>query len=377
MKVAYCILGTFSSGGIERVLVNKANSLVKRGVEVHIITTDQAGRYSFYPLDEHIQCHDLGVNYLSRRNRFYWQKIYYYWNNIRLHKKRLATLLKSLKVDIVISVNGFETSWLPDIHDGSKKILEFHVARSTLQFLERSGIRGLFDRYLNEKMFSAIKKYDRLIILTKEDAQNWGEYDNVEVIPNAKTFEYEYPVATLDSKRVIAVGHYTHRKGFERLIHAWSLINKKAAGWTLHIIGDGEKRQSLQHQIDELGLKGSVFLDGISSNIENEYIKSSIFALSSYYEGLPMVLLEAESLGIPVVSFACPSGPRDIITDGEDGFLISDGDIEQLAKRLLELMKDDKKRKEMGYKAFVNSNRFTEDKIMEKWMDLFHRLTNK
>ena len=377
MKVAYCILGTFSSGGIERVLVNKANALVKRGVEVHIITTDQAGKDSFYPLDEHIQCHDLGIDYLSRRNRFYWQKVYHYWNNIRLHKKRLAALLKRLRVDIVVSVNGFETPWLPDIHDESKKILEFHVARSTLRFLQRSGVRGLFDRYLNEKMFSAIKKYDRFIILTKEDVQNWSEYKNVEVIPNAKTFEYDYPVAALDNKRVIAVGHYTHRKGFERLIQAWSLISEKAVGWTLHIVGDGEMRQPLQCQIDKLGLSDSVYLDGVSSNIKDEYIKSSIFALSSYYEGLPMVLLEAESLGIPVVSFACPSGPRDIITDGEDGFLIPDGDIEQLAMRLLELMKDDKKRKEMGRKAFINSNRFTEEKIMEKWMDLFHRLTNK
>lgn len=78
MKVAYCILGTFSSGGIERVLVNKANALVKRGVEVFIITTDQNGRKSFYPLDENVQCYDLNINYLSRRNRFYWQKAYHF-----------------------------------------------------------------------------------------------------------------------------------------------------------------------------------------------------------------------------------------------------------------------------------------------------------
>lgn len=377
MKVAYCILGTFSSGGIERVLVNKANALVKRGVEVFIITTDQNGRKSFYPLDENIQCYDLNINYLSRRNRFYWQKAYHFWNNIRLHKKRLAHLLKHLHVDITVSVNGFETSWLPDIHDGSKKILEFHVARSTLNFLQRPGLPGLFDRYLNHKMFSAIDRYDRFIILTEEDAKNWKEYKNVEVIPNAKTFEYNSPMALLEQKRVISVGHYTRRKGFERMIRAWSLVHKEIPDWTLHIIGEGEERQRLQQQIEESGLHDSVFLNGTSSDVKNEYLKSSIFVMTSYYEGLPMVILEAESLGVPVVSFACPSGPRDIITDGEDGFLVPNGNIELLAAKLIELMKDKDKRKEMGQKAFINSNRFTEERIMEKWMDLFNRLTNK
>ena len=97
MKIAYCILGTFPSGGSERVLANKANALVKRGVEVYIITTDQAGRKPFYALDERIRCYDLDINYMSRRNRFYWQKVYHYWNNTRKHKQRLEAVLKSLQ----------------------------------------------------------------------------------------------------------------------------------------------------------------------------------------------------------------------------------------------------------------------------------------
>lgn len=377
MKVAYCILGTFSSGGAERVLANKANALVKRGVEVYIITTDQAGRKPFYALDERIRCYDLDINYMSRRNRFYWQKVYHYWNNTRKHKQRLEALLKSLQVDITVSMNGFETSLLPNIHDGSKKVLEFHTSRPALQFLVRPGILGLFNRYLNFKMFFSIKKYDRFIVLTYEDAKNWMQYDNVEIIPNARTFEYDKPLADLNKHHVLAVGHYTHIKGFERLIQAWSLINKEIQDWTLHIVGEGELRQALQCQINELHLQDSVFLDGLSSHIREKYLESSILAVSSYHEGFSMVILEAESLGVPVVSFACPCGPRDIIRDGEDGFLVPNGDIQQLANRLMELMKDEKERKEMGRRAFLNSKRFSDEAIMDKWMDLFNQLTKK
>lgn len=106
-------------------------------------------------------------------------------------------------------------------------------------------------------------------------------------------------------------------------------------------------------------------------------MESSILAVSSYHEGLPMVILEAESFGVPVVSFACPCGPRDIIRDGEDGFLVPNGDVQQLAGRLMELMKDEMKRKEMGRRAFLNSKRFSEEAIMDKWMDLFNQLTKK
>ena len=147
--------------------------------------------------------------------------------------------------------------------------------------------------------------------------------------------------------------------------------------WTLHIVGEGELQQALQCQIDELNLHDSVFLDGPSSYIQEKYLESSILALSSYHEGLPMVILEAESLGVPVVSFACPCGPRDIIRDEEDGFLVPNGDVQQLADRLMELMKDETKRKEMGRKAFLNSRRFSEEAIMDKWMDLFNQLTKK
>lgn len=377
MKVAYCILGTFSSGGAERVLANKANALVKRGVEVYIITTDQAGRKPFYALDERIRCYDLDINYMSRRNRFYWQKVYHYWNNTRKHKQRLEALLKSLQVDITVSMNGFETSLLPNIHDGSKKVLEFHTSRPALQFLVRPGILGLFNRYLNFKMFFSIKKYDRFIVLTYEDAKNWMQYDNVEIIPNARTFESDEPLAGLDKHHILAVGHYTRIKGFERLIQAWSLVNREMQDWTLHIVGEGELQQALQCQIDELNLHDSVFLDGPSFNIQEKYLESSILVVSSYHEGLPMVILEAESLGVPVVSFACPCGPRDIIRDGEDGFLVPNGDIQQLANRLMELMKDEKERKEMGRRAFLNSKRFSDEAIMDKWMDLFNQLTKK
>lgn len=178
----------------------------------------------------------------------------------------------------------------------------------------------------------------------------------------------------LKSKKVIAVGRYSYEKGFDRLIKVWDIVNKEIKGWTLHIIGDGGCREALQNQINELGLNQCVFLDGLRNDMKEEYLDASLFVLSSRYEGFGMVLLEAMSCGVPVVSFDCPCGPKDLITDGENGYLVEDGDIEKLADRIVYLIRHPEKRKEMGAMAYKRSADYSEDKIMKQWMELFNEV---
>ncbi len=144
----------------------------------------------------------------------------------------------------------------------------------------------------------------------------------------------------------------------------------------MYIVGEGELRSSLQRQIQQLGLEQSIILTGSTAHIEDEYLSSSIFVQSSHFEGLSMALIESMSCGLPVVSFACPCGPRDIITDSEDGFLVVDGDIEMMANRLIYLMKHFDARKKMGEKAYNSSLRFTQDSVMRKWIALFNDVVN-
>lgn len=363
MKVVYCIQDICRLGGMERVLSKKVNYLAQHGYDVMIITTDQQGKSSYYSLDDRIVLFDLDINYSLSKNRWEYHKC------IVKHKARLTVLLYKLQADIVISMFGQETEFLPSIKDGSKKILELHYTYSVVM-PHLSGLRGLYHNYKNRKRAKNIKKYDRFIVLTQEDKNSWKGFDNIDVIPNSQTFDCNQP-AKLENRRVIAVGRYHAVKGYDRLIQAWSLVNQECKDWTLHIVGEGTLRKNLQAQIDRLGLDQYVFLDGASQNIKNEYLSSSILALTSFYEGFGLVILEAMTCGVPVVSFSCPCGPKDLIVDGKNGFLVSNGDISELANRLLFLIRHSSERKKMGEEAHTSAKRFSEDKVMLQWMTLF------
>lgn len=158
------------------------------------------------------------------------------------------------------------------------------------------------------------------------------------------------------------------------MIEIWAQVACKKPEWTLHIYGEGSLRGSLQTMIDENGLSGSVFLEGNSENIMQEYQHSSVFVLSSYTEGFGMVLVEAASVGVPVVSFDCPSGPRNIIHDGQTGFLVEDGNIKKFADKLLMLMDDVNLRREMGRRAYEDSRQYLPEVVMKQWTELFEEM---
>ena len=129
MKIVYCIAGTYNSGGMERVLANKANYLVRKGYEVVIVTTDQRGQKPFFSLDQCICCYDLGINYEENNGKSFVNKLIHYPFKQWKHKKRLSALLKELKADIEISMFCNDASLLPSIQDGSRKVLEIHFSR--------------------------------------------------------------------------------------------------------------------------------------------------------------------------------------------------------------------------------------------------------
>lgn len=376
MKIVYCIAKTHNSGGMERVLANKANYLVKQGYEVIIVTTDQCGKEPFFPLDSQIQCYDLAINYEENNGKTFLNKVIHYPFKQRKHKRKLSALLGKLKADIVISMCCNDASFIMGINDGSKKILEIHFSKFKRLQYDRKGIWKLADSYrsrLDEKM---VRKFDRFVVLTEEDQKYWGNLPNVEIIPNMLSFQPSR-VSDLENKKVIAIGRYTYQKGFENLVNAWKTVHGQQPDWRLEIIGNGELEGRLKEQIVKGKLDGYVFLKSPIRQVDIIYEQASMLVMSSRYEGFGMVLVEAESFGIPVISFACKCGPKDIITDGMDGFLVPEGDINILADRILQLMKDKDLRQRMGIAAKKNSERFSPSVIMEKWMTLFNNLMNE
>lgn len=374
MKILYCIAGTRHSGGMERVLTNKANWLVQHGYEVMIATTDQQGERPFFALDERIRCYDLGIGYEENNGKSFLNKLIHYPIKLFKHKKRLSTLLQQEKPDITISMMCNDVSFLPKMKDGSKKILEIHFSKYKRLQYGRKGVWRIADIYRSNQEEKQVRRFDRFVVLTEEDKGYWGNIPNIAVIPNARTYN-PATTAMLNTKRVIAVGRYTHQKGFERLIDAWNLICRQHPDWHLDIIGDGEDRPQLQERIEHNNIGAHITLCAPTKDMDAVYQGASIVAMSSRYEGLPMILLEAQAYGLPIVSYACKCGPADVVTDGVDGFLVPEGDIEALASKLTTVIEDDALRQQMGQAARIASERYAEDVVMKKWIALFERLT--
>lgn len=376
MKIIYCIAKTCASGGMERVLSIKANYLVAHGYDVNIITTDQCGKESFFALDPRIKCYDLGINYEENNGKSFFNKLSKYPFKQRIHKQRLNILLTELKADIVISMFCNDASFITDIRDGSKKILEIHFSKHKRLQYGRTGFWRLADLFLSKADERIVRKFDRFVVLTEEDCSYWGKLPNIEVIANPLSYESTL-VSPLASKRALAVGRLDYQKGFERLIEAWAEVHKVHPDWQLDIVGDGLWEERLRIQIQELHLGESVALLPPTNGIEEHYLNASFLVMSSRYEGLPMVLLEAQSFGLPLVSFACKCGPSDIITNGVNGYLVPEGDIDLLALRIIDMIGNRDQRVLMGQSGKANSTRFTRKIIMQKWMNLFDVITNR
>lgn len=373
MKIVYCILGMYNSGGMERVLANKANYLVAQGHEVSIITTDQRGRKPYFPLNEAIQCYDLDVNYLEVQTAGLVKKTLSYFRRQPLHKKRLEKCLSELKADIVISMFDHDVNFLWKLKDRSKKVLEIHFSHFKRLQYERKGLWKLADVVRSKQDMRLAKRYERFVVLTGEDRGYWGNLPHMAVIPNANSF---VPATQADvaCKRAIAVGRYDYQKGFDELIAIWKNVNERQPNWKLDIFGEGPLKEQLQAQIHQSGLDDVVRLCPPVKDIEKEYVKSGLLIMTSRYEGLPMTLLEAQACGLPMVAYACKCGPRDIIRDGANGFLIEEKDERTMVERLVQLMENEDLRRQMGANAKEMSANFSEEKVMRQWLNLFNQL---
>ena len=361
---------------MERVLANKTNYLAKLGYDITIITTDQNNQKPYFSLDKSIKQIDLGINYTENNNSGLFKKILDYPKKQKLHKNRLANQLNQIKPDITVSLFDHEVGLLPKINSAGKKIVEIHFSRFKRMQYGRKGVWKLIDKFRSKKDLKTVKEYDKFVVLTEEDKDYWGELDNIVVIPNANSFPISER-SKLDTNNVIAVGRYDYQKRFDDLIEIWRTVNASKPDWKLNIFGKGPEKENLQKLINDYDLRDSVFLKDPVQDIGNQYLNSSMIVMTSRYEGLPMALLEGQAAGLPLISYACKCGPRDIIREGINGFLLEEGDKNAVANRLLSLMEDESLRDRLGEKSFELSKNFSEEVVMKKWIQLFNDSLSK
>lgn len=379
MKIIYCTHSTCNPGGMERVLLNKVTYLSQLpGWKVAVVTTDQHQRPPFYPFPEKVRMTDLGINYSEDNEKGAWKKITGYLRKRKEHKRKLTALLLKEKPDIVVSLYPSESSFIPDIKDGSKKVLELHYCKFFRLQYGRRGLLGWIDKLRTRQDEQIVRRFDKFVVLTNEDKGYWGGLPNIEVIPNA-AIHVSKNYSEVKNKRVIAVGRLDYQKGFDRLIQAWKLVQHtgRFSDWKLDIFGQGEWREMLQQMIDKQGLQNTVKINPPTNAILNEYVHSSLLVMSSNYEGFGMVLVEAMSCGVPVISFDCKCGPKDIIQPGINGLLVPNGDIQALADAMMKVMEDEAYRKMLSLNARKVVDTYSEQAVMSQWILLFTSITAK
>lgn len=379
MKIIYCTHSTCNPGGMERVLLNKVTYLSQLpGWEVAVVTTDQHQRSPFYPFPEKVCMTDLGINYSEDNGKGAWKKITGYLRKRKEHKRKLTALLLKEKPDIVVSLYPSESSFIPDIKDGSRKVLELHYCKFFRLQYGRKGLLGWIDKLRTRQDEQIVRRFDKFVVLTNEDRRYWGDLPNIEVIPNA-AMHVSDAYSDVMNKRVIAVGRLDYQKGFDRLIQAWELVQHtgKFTDWKLDIFGQGEWQEMLQQMIDKAELQNTVCLNRPTKQIGEEYVKSDMLVMSSNYEGFPMVMIEAMACGLPVVSFDYKCGPKDIIQSGINGLLVPNGDIQALADAMMKVMEDEAYRKMLSQNARKVVDTYSEQAVMSQWIRLFTSITAK
>ena len=378
MRIIYCLDEMSHPGGIGRVTSIKANWFAEHGHDVWVVTANQCGEQDYYELHSSVKRKDFSIGFqLGIDNGNLLMKFIRKIGKMRRYRRELEQFIYEVKPDIVVSTFTNDSDFLYKLKDGSKKVLEFHFSHEGFKSQMKYGSQTLKNKllltYRLRKHERIAKKYDAFVVLTHEDAESWKGYDNLHVIHNMLSFESQEK-STCMEKRVIAVGRLDFQKKFDRLVDVWSLVNKECSEWKLDIFGQGPDRDRLLKLIAEKGLSDSVSIQEPTRDIIKEYTASSILAMTSTYEGWGLVLTEAMSVGVPCVAYACKCGPRDIIEDGKNGYLIEEGDKEKFAQRLVDLMKNEEIRQELGKKAKESSRKYNVDNIMEQWLALFSKM---
>lgn len=365
MRVVYCIAGLWPSGGTERVVTTKMNWLAgPGGCEVHVVMHD-GRRDEFFPLSAAVKRHYVAEG-----------------GSRRAYRRELTGLLMRLRADVVICTGGDELSFLWKLHDGSKKILEFHYTRNFLVNFVR-GIRHIRFRRLHllkvwlmqKRIAYYARRYDRIVGLTERDVHLWGDPVNMTYVYNPLSFRSERK-STTANKEIIAVGSFTPAKGMDQLVEAFGRIAHRHADWHLSLYGQGQDYGLLQELIEKYDIRKQVSVNEPYPHIGEKLTEAGIYAFPSRSDGFGLVITEAMECGLPCVAMDCECGPREIVSP-RTGLLVPPQDIDAFAAALERLMTDAPLRRRMGAAAQREVARFYPENIMPQWLRLFEQLTNK
>lgn len=376
LKIVYVIGYIHGWGGIERVLAGKANYLVNQGHEVSFVKIYKNDEDRFFHFDSRIRFYDLNFDFDEQKGL---KKKLKFNQNKKDFVDKINHLFHEIKPDIAISTFCKYSRFIYQCDDGSKKIIERHFAKYKRNQLFVKLDKLPFGKSISYLYrlddYNVVKHFDRFVVLTEEDKTDWGNLSNITSIPNPITFLPE-TTSDCENKKAIAMGRISKQKQYDEMLKIWQKVVQKHNDWKLVVFANGGKPEKLKKLAKELNIESNFEVHPTTRDVEKELVDSSLYLMTSKYEGFPLVLLEAMSCGVPPISYACKCGPKDMISDGMDGFLIEPKNHSDFAEKINYLIENEEKRKEMGKNAAKNIQRFSEEKVMKKWNDLFLELVN-
>ena len=379
MKIAYIYPHYFHLAGTERVLIDKMNYLAdKVGVDVMMVTYEQGSHPVAYPLSPKVKRFDLDVHLYSLYRYNWFARPFKCYQYNKLLRKRFNQLVDDIKPDIVIATtyHGIILMMIDKCPTPFIKVLESHIDKRYININDPGTHRHWSDRILGFYNLNVLnhkaRNFDVLVALNDNDADEWSRYLKTRVIKNIVHLNNKGRYSNLESKRAIFVGRYYPQKGIPDLVRIWKIVHNRHPDWHLDMYGDGDFVEI--PATEEERLQMHIHAHQTVADIFERYLESSFLLLTSLYEPFGLVMPEAMSCGLPVVAFDCPSGPAQIITDGVDGYLIKDRNIDEFADKVCSLIESSDLRHTMGKAAIQSSQKYSTDQIMAQWMNLFNEL---
>lgn len=353
-RVCLFINGLENSGGTERITTLVANELASRGFDVSIVTL-QNERGRFFSLNTNIKIHCLSANrHLAKAVRVF------------ISIKELRNYLINKKISTIISVDTLLSIYSIPACVGTKcKHISWEHFNVTVNL-------GLKSRDLS-RLLSALVS-NKILVLTEADKIAWQKKfpfvkNKISVISNPSFYEIKDEKYDIKKKEVLCIGRLTNQKGFDLMLNSWAKISENNPGWTLTIVGGGEDLDALTELAKELNITNSISFVGAVSNVATYYTEAAIFCLPSRYEGMCLVMLEAQSFGLPCVAYDCECGPAEVLDNG-NGMLVKPFDVDEFAVSLNMLMNDDQLRANMSRKAIEKAKYYTIDSYMSRWFNI-------
>lgn len=332
--------------GIERMTVELAN-LLCQSYDVSIVTIDPFSYESCpYEIKDKVSVESLN-------SRFYKKLFSLNFGNI----KSLRKILKKEKPTTLIAVAT------PMVRIAVPAAFGLHIHTIGWEHF------NIFAGSKIGAIYKAISTWtvDHTVVLTEKDASDFKKMyaKRIEVIPNFTSIDVN-PPSQCKEEVILAVGRHEPQKGFDMLIKAWSKVD--APGWKLRIIGDGSKKNENKQLALSLGVSETIEFRDATPKIAEEFQNASCFVLSSRFEGLVLVLIEAKMMGLPCISFDCPNSPAEIIHNGVDGILVPPEDIEALAVAITSTLRDITQLKQMGTSARKDAmKRYSSEAVAFRW----------